>query len=568
MVELVDNLIDDIGLNTPNTEAVFRSLFPTDDPFTYRRRNVNDGYWETIKPRRWAKNAYEVTAQYSAKHDNGYKYRKNYGGPYLASVFTPENPKTIRNLVLDVDKPDVVPFLLTTPLLNHGIWCKSNSPGCWHIHVPIHEMDYREAGELVTNWLCENDLLGNKIETNVTGLQSTTLPGQSQINFPVDPRTGEQLTNSYLETKKFYVNWYYNKRVHLKDILHVHSVGKVSIKESKPLQLVVKEPKFRRNIKANIPGLNHAIGCTVAGKRYDYYSIQDCLDESDGFLLSNSFIPAVLRKFRGDIYLAKNEIMDKRQLLRTTNSKKENPALRLTHVNSMLKWFGARYDESKLKHDPKQELEDKTALIDFFIRDKRSIVHYSQKELKSHKSQIVSEFGEDIYRDAILTIPFVISSMFRSNGRLATKSNKLREEYTFFDSNCWLDFPTINSSRNKRDKIILILRQYKIFTSEHEGKDTHSYARHICSRWNVCSDILSQAKMRDKNDTKSRSQKNQTDSFSSTNIRTFTPEPEYDYSLSSDPYAQCWNNSNEKEALTETFAEKVHQMKQTLTPEM
>lgn len=561
MFMATDNLIDDIGLFTPDTEDIFRSLFPTGDQFKYVRRN-GAGDIITIKPGEWTDSIYEAAAIDSAKHDcaDGFPFGWSYKGPYLFGVFPPKKQQAIRNVVFDVDDPSVVPFLLTTPLKDHGIWCPSNTPGRWHVHLIVHETPFTTAGLLVSDWFQAHGLMG-KIETNVTGLKSVTLPGQAQKNLPCYPGTDEPICDSHAATKEFYADWYRYRRVQLEDVLIVEAV---STEEPQTVPLVVKEPKIRKLVKADIPGLNHSIGCTVGGQRYDFYSVGDCLAESDGFIFSNAYYPAVLRKFRGDTYLAVEEVMKHRQSMRTPTSKKENSSFHATHVNSMMKWFGARYDESKLKHDPQQELEDKTALIDFFIRDKRSLSQNCQKALKLHRSAIRTKYGRSLYRDAIETIPFVISSIDRFNGRIATKSRKKRPEYIFSDSVCWLDFPTINGSRRKRDAIKGILKDCGIFTDQHEGKDTHDHARHLCSRWNVCTAILDRTELREKKN-ESGNQKSSTESFSSANIGAHFPEPKYDYSMSSDPYAQVWNDSSE---LTVSFVEKVHRMKQTLTPEM
>ncbi len=561
-----DNLIDDIGLYTPNTEDIFRSLFPTSDEYTYIRRN-GAGDIITKKPGEWTPNLFEAAAIDSAKNDDldGHPFGWAYKGPYLFGAICPKKPKSIRNLVFDVDDPAVVPLLMKTPLRDHGIWCPSNTPGRWHIHLIIHEFSFNDAGSVVYEWLKSHGLLG-KIETNVTGLKSVTLPGQGQTNLPCHPgNPDEPICISHAATKEYYADWYRYKRVHLEDVLHVEADEVKSIEEPIVPTVLDKPVRLRRKlVKADIPGLNHSIGCTVGRIRYDFYSVNDCIDESDGFLFSNSYYPAVLRKYRGDTYLAAEEVIKNRQLMRTPDSKKENPSFRASHVNSMMKWYGARYDETKLKHEPQQELEDRTALIDFFIKDKRDVILKCQKTLKLHRSAIRTKYGRALYRDAIETIPFVISNICRFNGRIASKASKKRTEYAFADSVCWLDFPTIHGSRRRRDIIIRILKDYEIFTDKYEGRDTHDHARHICSRWSVCAALLSRCKTRNKNNRMSKKEC-QTKDILSTNIGTQTPELRIHDDPERDKYWQCWHDPGD---LTESFAKKVLRAKAMMTPEV
>ena len=181
MLTATDNLLDDIGLGTPNAEGIFRRLFWTDDQFFYAREN-GAGDYVKCKPRwifpkagaafRLEQNVFELAAQDSAKRQGGYRFNASYKGPYRYHVTQARRPDTVRMIYLDLDDPSIVPLLLDSPLKEQAIWNRTKTPGRYHICVPIDECPYGLAEETVFAWLEDagirvyGDGSGAQIESN------------------------------------------------------------------------------------------------------------------------------------------------------------------------------------------------------------------------------------------------------------------------------------------------------------------------------------------------------------------------------------------------------------------
>ncbi len=141
MLTATDNLLDNIGLDTPGTEDIFRSLFLTDDPFTYAREN-GLGDYKRCSPRwifpsvgtsfRLEQNVFELATQDSGKRQSGYRFNASYKGPYRYHTVQRRFPKTVRMIYLDIDDPSIVPMLLNTPLKEQAIWNRTKTPGRYH----------------------------------------------------------------------------------------------------------------------------------------------------------------------------------------------------------------------------------------------------------------------------------------------------------------------------------------------------------------------------------------------------------------------------------------------------
>lgn len=378
-----DSLICDIGLDTPSTEDIFRSLFWTSDPFIYARENGAGDYkrcsprWIYPKPGaafRLEQNVFELAAKDSGKRQAGYRFNRSYKGPYRYHVTQAHRPDAVRMIFLDIDDPSIVPLLLATSLKEQAIWNRTKTSGRYHICVPIDECRYSHAEETVFAWLEDagirmhrDGLLKPHVESNVIGLWSMLLPGQDEFSMPCEPGAYQNpLCETYVKTRQLYADWWRYKRVALEDVFPVRP----RVKQPYEIEQTAKTPlaQEKKYVKTDIPGVGISIGCTVNGQRHDYYSLAECIDESNGFLLSCSFIPALVRKHRGEEYHVIQDALNIRQALRPPCSKKNHAPTLHSHVKTTAKYFCRRYDETKsTKHDPQQELEDRTALIDFFV---------------------------------------------------------------------------------------------------------------------------------------------------------------------------------------------------------
>jgi hypothetical protein len=566
MLTATDRLLEDIGLHTPDTEDIFRSLFYTDNEYTYVRRN---GTGDSVThSNEWTQNVFELADLDCAKRFGGYLFGWNYRGPYQYGIRIGRIPETLRMTLLDVDDPAIVADLLTTPLKDHAIWCPSNTPGRWHVHVIHDETSFGTCEETVYAWREQRGYSSKQIQSNVTGpgrLSSITLPGQTEETLPClpgDPTT--PICSNYAESKQLFADWYRYKRVPLEDIFIIERADESALEDNGTISIPYEPASPRKkHIKADIPALGHSMGCTVGGQRYDFYSVDDCVDEGNGFLVSCSFIAALTRKHRANEHAVVQDALKYRQQLRGPDSKKHDPRRLLSHVKTTARWFcdPRNYDETKLKQDPQQELEDKTALIDFFLRDKQSLVRNVQKHLKRYRSKIREEFGRQLYAAAIQTIPWVIHYIDKANGRIARGTEKSQDEYKFSDSACWLDFPTIQGSRRTRDKIIRILKAYEIFSDEQDGKPTYDHNRHLSSRWTVCPGVLSTSDMRKKDKEEGSREPAEQQQIPSTNIATHSPEPVGWSDPERDRYWQCWHDPGDS---SEPFEQKVAQLHATM----
>lgn len=185
-----------------------------------------------------------------------------------------------------------------------------------------------------------------------------------------------------------------------------------------------------------------------------------------------------------------------------------------------------------------------------------------------HRQEIIDKYGKDAYRGAMLTIPFVIRDIARFNGRIASFTDKKRDEYMFADSACFMDYPTIRGSRRRRDRIVRILCECGIITDRHEGKATYDRIKRKCSRWNVCADIIERAERRVPPSSSQERKGGRSESdklIPSTNIVVHSPQRSTWHDPERDKYWQCWHDPGDT---SEAFEKKVARVRAMMTPEV
>lgn len=417
-------------------------------------------------------------------------------------VFAP-----VEMLYFDIDDLDEVEAFKTLP---STIWTRSPS-GRHHVFILIYPCDYQRARERVAEWMYRNELRteNNIIPRSGTTLNSILIPGQDAWTLPCQPgQPDESIASDYQETIALFADHYQNKR------LDVDAAFPFSREISKPVQSADTEPvtttaatpspiykvkaKAKRNRPrlgslCNIPGITGALRITrdegtIDEQTFEYRTIDDCLDEANGFHIASPYFAALLRKHCGDGDAAESDYLSNRQTLRTLTSKKHRPSFLRQDARAMKRYFVRMYNSKMMKHSERNQ-QDAEAMQSVNLIAPHSYAVVIQSLLQTNKTAIVEQYGKRAYQTVQSIVHHVTSDIQTNNGRIAQRSKKSRKEYTFADSRTMIDYPGIDGDKHLLGSVVQILRQYVLSIS-----DPHDWSEAKCTRWTYQEQIIDKAK--------------------------------------------------------------------------
>lgn len=420
----------------------------------------------------------------------------------LVSPRIPTEYAPTEMIYFDVDDLDEIDAFKKLP---NAIWCRSPS-GRLHIFVLILPGDYDRVRKRVAEWMYKKNV---KAENNVVPrkgkiLDTILIPGQDQWTLPCAPgQPDKSIVSDYQATISLFVEHWNNNR------LDVDKAFPISREISEPAPIVEKKtevpkPESSKPIKVkrnrprlgglcNLPGLVGPMRITrnkgtEDEQTFEYRTIEDCRDETDGFNIGWSYFAALTRKHHGDVEHAYSDFISNRQFLRTLSSKKHHHSFLLSHARSMKKHAKRTFDPKKMQHSQRGK-QDAVAMQSVNEIDPKVYTSVIQQELKNRKFEIVEKFGKRVYRAIQDCIPLLTEDIQSNNGRIAQRSKKSRDEYTFGDSRTIQDY--FDGNRYLLSVVLKVLCLYILDVS-----DLPNWSEAKCTRWTYKKEIVEKAKNR------------------------------------------------------------------------
>ena len=369
-------------------------------------------------------------------------------------------------IYFDVDNHGVEAAQLTKTVealrtIPHAIWCRSPSGG-FHVFVIVDSFSRKDAEAIVQEWVLFNGVrsANNVWYRAVTGsqrLDTIMVPGQDPWSLPCEPGNWDTpIAFSFDEAVGLFADVYENHRQSVEDVFklpedeaHTSILSDDLSQDAIRLPLIHSPPKKRNRprlgSRCNITGVTGSIGLRRIHGRFDYRTIGECLSESDGLNISIALACKLMRKHRGNRHEAEQEFRQIRPQLRDESSKKHdgsNHAGRLLrwHTKQLFNWAEREYAPAELKHDEQQPIDDRGALSALLSCDSDHVYTILKARIRNLRREIIRSRGRKIYD---LLIPFLSElnqDIFRFNGRVATRSKKTPDEYTYDDTRCMTDY--------------------------------------------------------------------------------------------------------------------------------
>jgi len=299
-------------------------------------------------------------------------------------------------------------------------------------------------------------------------LDTILIPGQDPWTLPCEPGAPDDpVAFSYDETISLFADFYRNRRISFEDAFAIDR--RPSVKPKPPAQRVRKsthQPRKRsRNQGGSIPGITGPLILLKDDQGnpnpHEYFTPDDCINELDDLRSSLAYGCALLRKHCGDTYDSENEFIRNRHLLRSSSSKhqptRQSERKLHHHAKSLFKFLKRDYDPDLLKHSGRSA-EDRQALLPTLSVDIQHQRREVQRSLHSRKAYIIKKYGRRMYRRLHSFMDCFIVDMNRNAGRIAKRSKKSIDEYTFADSRCLIEYDCINNSRRLLDRVMGILK--------------------------------------------------------------------------------------------------------------
>lgn len=396
------------------------------------------------------------------------------------------------NLIyFDIDDMDAIDAFKNLP---SAIWARSPSGKC-HVFVLIKPSDYERAQKRVAEWMYYNNV---KEENNIVRMPKSILstiliPGQDEWTLPCKPGEPEvPIASNYQETVNLFCEHYRNNSLDVDEAFPVKSqIKQKPIVEpeiipepeiTKPTVCVPKRNRPRLGGKCNLPVIAGPISITrdkgrISQETFTYTNINDCIEETNGYHISWSYFAALVRHHQGDMQAAYNDYVTNRQSLRTLTSKKHNSTLLKQNARAMMRYAEKTYDPEKLKNS-NRDREDRIAMASVIQIPAKHYTQAAQKTLRLHREEIIKNYGEPVYQTTQAIIPEVTANIEQYLGRLAQRSKKTKDGYTYADSNAMLDYSAINGNKRLLNRVIHVLKSYIL-----DIDDVHNWAEAKCTRY-------------------------------------------------------------------------------------